>query len=289
MNRLKFKILIISLFIVSVIFIFGINEAKAGSCDWCNGNGYDVGICVASFETGVCDYYWTASQWCMGTAPFREICCCYNISCTPDTCTSLGKSCGSWSDNCGGTLNCGTCSGSTACDYGICASNQKPSWYCNNGTCGYSCTYDASCVVCTPATCTSLGKSCGSWSDNCGETLDCGDCSGKSTECNYGTCGFYEKPTWSCSSGQCIYNCNYSDQCNACFPSGYNADWTITRDCVIQGREGLGTGNLMVDSNVTVQINSGAILVFNPNYKISFDDFSYLFISVTGKILRDVF
>jgi len=32
------------------------------------------------------------------------------IVCQPETCTSLGKECGSWSDGCGGTLNCGICS-----------------------------------------------------------------------------------------------------------------------------------------------------------------------------------
>lgn len=29
--------------------------------------------------------------------------------CIPKTCAQLGKSCGSWSDGCGGTVNCGTC------------------------------------------------------------------------------------------------------------------------------------------------------------------------------------
>lgn len=29
-------------------------------------------------------------------------------TCVPETCTSLGKQCGSWGDTCGGTLNCGT-------------------------------------------------------------------------------------------------------------------------------------------------------------------------------------
>jgi len=37
------------------------------------------------------------------------------------------------------------CSGPTNCGYGNCASNQRPNWYCSNGTCTYSCIYDSTC------------------------------------------------------------------------------------------------------------------------------------------------
>jgi hypothetical protein len=40
--------------------------------------------------------------------------------CSPSTCTNLGYNCGSWSDNCGGTLNCGTCASGYTCSSGIC-------------------------------------------------------------------------------------------------------------------------------------------------------------------------
>ena len=36
----------------------------------------------------------------------------------------------------------------------------------------------SSCGTCVPATCSSLGKSCGSWPDGCGGTVDCGSCGG---------------------------------------------------------------------------------------------------------------
>ena len=34
-------------------------------------------------------------------------------SCTPETCASLNKGCGSWDDGCGGTLTCGPCNSGT--------------------------------------------------------------------------------------------------------------------------------------------------------------------------------
>ena len=92
-------------------------------------------------------------------------------SCTPSTCTSLGKSCGSWADGCGGTLNCGSCSGSTACDYGSCTATQRPSWYCNNGTCAYSCSYDASCVTSVCEKCVSALPSEANYFADIGENL----------------------------------------------------------------------------------------------------------------------
>jgi len=42
------------------------------------------------------------------------------VSCIPTTCSALGKNCGSWSDNCGGTLNCGSCTSPQTCNNGIC-------------------------------------------------------------------------------------------------------------------------------------------------------------------------
>jgi len=40
--------------------------------------------------------------------------------CSPDTCAGLGYNCDSWSDNCGGTINCGTCASGYTCTAGIC-------------------------------------------------------------------------------------------------------------------------------------------------------------------------
>ena len=42
------------------------------------------------------------------------------FSCIPDTCTSLGYSCGTWTENCGLILNCGSCSSGQTCSSGNC-------------------------------------------------------------------------------------------------------------------------------------------------------------------------
>jgi len=193
-------------------------------------------------------------------------------TCTPKTCSTLGYSCGSWSDGCSGTLNCGTCPTGKTCSNGQCVStctNQCTSgakqcsgttgyqtcgdyngdgcteWssltncptgqFCSGGVCSSSCTnecstsgqkqcsgsagyqtcgnYDAdsclewssvtscasgqvcsggNCVAgCTPKTCSSLGYNCGTASDGCSGTLNCGTCS----------------TGYTCSSNKCVAAC----------------------------------------------------------------------------------
>ena len=135
--------------------------------------------------------------------------------CHPLTCSDLVKQCGSWSDGCEGTLNCGDCGTDYKCVTGRCEKqstckigdvNYNGVLDCNDaeliqkmvvGTIaqdlcgdmsgnGYLSSYDASllktknnlsCENCVPRTCSLLGKSkCGSWSDGCGVNLNCGIC-----------------------------------------------------------------------------------------------------------------
>jgi len=42
--------------------------------------------------------------------------------CDPKTCYQLGKECGLWDDDCGNTINCGSCSLEETCNNGICQS-----------------------------------------------------------------------------------------------------------------------------------------------------------------------
>ena len=42
------------------------------------------------------------------------------FGCVPTTCAKLGYDCGSWSDMCGKTLNCGSCSPGYTCSNGVC-------------------------------------------------------------------------------------------------------------------------------------------------------------------------
>jgi hypothetical protein len=79
--------------------------------------------------------------------------------CTPGTCASEGFTCGTQGDGCGGSLDCGTCTG---CQ--VCGGGGTP------GVCGGTC--------CVPETCTGLGIECGPAGDGCGGTLSCGTCPG---------------------------------------------------------------------------------------------------------------
>jgi hypothetical protein len=67
-------------------------------------------------------------------------------ACNPLTCDGT---CGSKSDGCGGTLNCGGCAGTQ----GVCVA----------GTC-----------QCTPLTCQQMGLSCGAVDNGCGTRITCG-------------------------------------------------------------------------------------------------------------------
>lgn len=65
-------------------------------------------------------------------------------SCAKQTCASLGKTCGTHDDGCGGQLSCGKACVETAC---------------------------------VPKTCQELAKTCGKHDDGCGGQADCGACS----------------------------------------------------------------------------------------------------------------
>lgn len=45
------------------------------------------------------------------------------FSCVPNICSDIGYTCGSVSDNCGGTLDCGTCSSGYSCTSGTCVAD----------------------------------------------------------------------------------------------------------------------------------------------------------------------
>ncbi len=78
-------------------------------------------------------------------------------ACVPMTCASQGFNCGPAGDGCGGSLNCGTCSGCQVCGGGG-----------KSGVCGGAC--------CVPETCASQGIMCGPAGDGCGGSLNCGTC-----------------------------------------------------------------------------------------------------------------
>jgi hypothetical protein len=78
--------------------------------------------------------------------------------CIPQSCSSVGATCGPIGDGCGGQLNCGECGGSDTCGGG-----GTPS-VCGTG------------VTCQPTTCARAAANCGPVADGCGGVLMCGSC-----------------------------------------------------------------------------------------------------------------
>ncbi|HEY7954032.1 MAG TPA: hypothetical protein VII38_02030, partial [Polyangia bacterium] len=112
--------------------------------------------------------------------------------CTPKSCTQLGFSCGMQGDGCGGTQNCGSCSGGQVCGGGgtpgVCAGG------------------------CTTKTCTQLGFNCGTQTDGCGGMQTCGTCAPPQS------CGGGGAPGV-CGGGACVpLTC--AQQGIACGPAG---------------------------------------------------------------------
>ena len=100
--------------------------------------------CGGTLSCGSCP----ASQTCGGGGIPNQ------CGCTPTTCGAHNATCGTIADGCGGTLSCGSCPASQTCGGG--------------GT-------PNQCGGCVPATCGSLGLTCGSnVPDGCGGSLDCG-------------------------------------------------------------------------------------------------------------------
>jgi hypothetical protein len=89
-------------------------------------------------------------------------------TCTPKTCASLNTMCGPSSDGCGGTLECGTCSGSSRCVSGQCEVDvcAQAGAVCGSigtkscGTCanGSTCSADQRQCIETIATANSIGS-----------------------------------------------------------------------------------------------------------------------------------
>lgn len=105
-----------------------------------------------------------------GSSSSADLTCEGGGGCTPQTCSELGKECGSWADGCGGYVSCGLCQTGYTCD--------------STGQC-----------ICNPFTCshylmgfTYVSLECGSWTDGCGGTLNCGTCTIGSTCSSMGQC-----------------------------------------------------------------------------------------------------
>ena len=175
----------------------------------------------------------TTGMW----SPCNASPCLPPPACTPATCASLGKQCGTWGNGCGNTLNCGQCSSppppSCVPSTELC-NNQDDNCngqvdesvtqscsnscgnvgmqYCTRGS--WSACNAQACPppppACTPATCASLGKQCGSWNNGCGNTMNCGGCTSPDT-CNDGRCSY--TPTAEQCGGEGISCCRGNGWC----------------------------------------------------------------------------
>ncbi len=129
-------------------------------------------------------------------------------------CTSQGISCGTVDDNCGGTVDCGTC------NLGVCYNNRC-------------------CMPLGTDSCDNQGFNCGTLNDNCGGTLDCGTCASDET-CVSNVCTTVCVPDCTgkvCGDNGCGGSCGTcaSDETcvsNVCIPdtSGGNEDCTNRAD-----------------------------------------------------------
>lgn len=118
---------------------------------------------------------------CPGGTVFFDGACC-----TPTTCAAAGADCGPLDDTCGGTLDCGSCSGQDTCGGG-----GEPH------VCG--CTPEAEATTCA-------GK-CGLVTNTCGQTVNCtplcDDC------CDGGIC-------WPRCNGVCVDRLTDNANCGDC-------------------------------------------------------------------------
>jgi len=116
-------------------------------------------------------------------------------ACLPVSCLAQKKNCGTVSDGCGGTLNCGTCTSGYVCESGVC---MPTNLICGDSSCDGS------------ETCSTCPQDCGV----CPVLPDCGDGSCNGTE-NCSTCpqDCGACPVaFVCGDG----SCNSTENCSSC-------------------------------------------------------------------------
>src|SRR6478672_1671461 len=144
---------------------------------------------------------------CCGDGVCRHSCNSGTGGCTPTTCAAQSKNCGTISDGCGVTLNCGDCTGTgQTCGGGgtpnVCGCTDNGQ-ACLNKTCGTIANNCGQSVTCQPNNCrppqtcggggpanvcgctdnglACQGKNCGSVNNNCNLPVSCGACTSPDT------------------------------------------------------------------------------------------------------------
>lgn len=166
-----------------------------------------------------------------------------NAACPRNTCSGLGKTCGSWSDSCGGTLNCGACPTSQVCTNGqcICTPTETAETSCSDGIdndCdGFKDLNDINCQA---------EALCSDTIDNDGDSLiDCDDpdCAldASCIDCSIINCAGYDNTNQiTCETGGC---CTWDDFEKLCSPGSESlyCDYDGVRDV---GLEECDPGNI---------------------------------------------
>jgi hypothetical protein len=235
----------------------------------CNGND-----CVYTPVTGPSPNSLCSATCCGGACCDRGQVCDTrpnpDVCCTPDsddkTCAvgTANPKCGTVTNNCGQTVDCGPC-GERLCQTGTCNDATDTCSYSpvNDGQPGpgcagpkFCCDGDECCQqgdvclangCCTPeskdTTCgTGPGKKCGTVTNNCGQTVDCGDCailtcqngacSGPNNTCTY-------TPVFGAIGPQCTTTvcCKDANGRPTCCPAGTTTCDAVTGLCGCLGND----------------------------------------------------
>src|SRR2546428_162602 len=84
------------------------------------------------------------NQSCCGTNGHNGVCvkqsgAKFGVCCTPATSCPSGQNCGTASDGCSGTIDCGTCPAGDICTAGTCCTRNCAGSNCGDDGCGGSC------------------------------------------------------------------------------------------------------------------------------------------------------
>jgi hypothetical protein len=188
-------------------------DCRRATCDGTTGYTYEPDPNDLVDDDNPC-----TTDRCVGTALERtrapagttcgtgRICTSSGSCCQPTTCAAAGRTCGTYSDGCGTTLNCGTCDAGDTCTSGQCG--------CRNGSQTGTET-DVDCGgPCAPCT---QGKRCSTNTDCatgfCTDGVCCNDaCAGACKSCVATQTG---QPSGTCSN---VYDS--TDPGNECTASG---------------------------------------------------------------------
>lgn len=113
------------------------------------------------------------------------------------------------------------------CDFPAGSADSEPNWDDGQDSGGSetSTDGDSGTSTCTPATCDSVGQTCGTWPDGCGGTLDCGACSDASCGAS---CMAGAQDACACDDECCEGQCNTHGRC--CIPAA-ETGCTADADC----------------------------------------------------------